>query len=286
VPRSLIASRWTRRLAASLAAGVVAAALLVVAGEQWLARRSFERAVAAAEAGDYRAAADGFKKLVERHPGHALAPEALYRLGRTTYLFLDDPGEAVHVLRTLARRADAGPWARRAQQLLGEIFEVRQGDCRQAIVEYQRMISLDPRGADNDVAQFAVARCSFALGDYDQARAEYELLLERYPESGLRAQALAGAANAWYVTGRFAQAVKLYRQALAETKDPALAAEAGFGIATSLEEAGDLAGALAQFERVRTTYPNPGLVEQRIARARDRIAQQGGRAGATRNERE
>jgi len=80
--------------------------------------------------------------------------------------------------------------------------------------------------------------------------------------------------------------VKLYREALAATKDPALAAEAGFGVATSLEEAGDLAGALEQFERVRSTYPNPGLVEQRIARARDRIAQQGGRGGATRNERE
>ena len=63
---------------------------------------------------------------------------------------------------------------------------MRQGDCRQAIVEYQRMISLDPRGEGNDEAQFAVARCSFALGDYDQARAEYELLLERYPESALR----------------------------------------------------------------------------------------------------
>jgi TolA-binding protein len=264
----------------------VAAALLVVAGEHWRARRSFQRAVAAAEAGDYRAAAEGYQRLAERHPGSALAPEALYRLGRTTYLFLDDPGEAVHVLRTLARRPDAGPWARRAQQLLGEIFEVRQGDCRQAIVEYQRMISLDPRGADNDAAQFAVARCSFALGDYDQARAEYELLLERYPESALRAQALAGAANAWYVTGRFGQAVKLYREALAATRDPALAAEAGFGVATSLEEAGDLAGALEQFERVRASYPNPGLVEQRIARARDRIAQQGGRSGATRNERE
>ena len=284
--RDLLTSRWARRLAGSLACGV-AVALLVAAGrDHWGAQRAFSRAETAWEQGDYRRSATLFREVAERHPGHRLAPEALFRLGRVTYLFLNDPREAVRVLRLLSRREGAGPWARRAQQLLGEIFEVRQGDCRQAIVEYQRMISLDPRGEGNDEAQFAVARCSFALGDYDQARSEYELLLERYPESALRPKALAGIANTWYVTGRFGQAVKLYRQVAEEARDPALAAEAGFGVATALEEAGDLAGALVQFERVRSTYPNPGVVEQRIARARERISQQGGRGAPPGNERE
>lgn len=274
--RSLVTSRWARWLAASLAVGVIVAVAFTAARDHWGARRTFGNAEAAWDRGDYRSAAALFREVAERYPDHRLAPEALFRLGRATYLFLDDPREAVVVLRALARREGSGAWARRAQQLLGEIFEVRQGDCRQAIVEYQRMIGLDPRGEGNDAAQFAVARCSFALGQYDQARAEYELLLERYPESALRPRALAGIANAWYVTGRFAQAVKLYQQAQRESRDPALAAEAGFGIATSLEEAGDLPGALSQFERVRATYPNPGLVDRRIARARERIAQQGG----------
>jgi TolA-binding protein len=257
----------------------LATALVVAAGrEHWGAQRTFGRAEAAWEGKQYRESAVLFREVAERYPAHRLAPEALFRLGRVNYLFLNDPREAVRVLRALSRSEVAGPWARQAQRLLGEIFEVRQGDCRQAIVEYQRMISLDPRGEGNDEAQFAVARCSFALGDFDQARSEYELLLERYPESALRAKALAGIANSWYVTGRFSQAVRLYREALEAAEDPALAAEAGFGIASSLEEAGDLAGALEQFERVRATYPNPRLVEQRILRARERIAQQGGRS--------
>ena len=286
MPRTLISSRWARRLAVSLVCGVIVAAGVATARYHWGARRAFKEAEAAWDGGEYRRAATLFREVAERYPDHRLAPEALFRLGSGTYLFLNDPREAVLVLRALARGENSGVWARRAQRLLGEIFEVRQGDCRQAIVEYQRLISLDPRGEGNDEAQFAVARCSFALGDYDQARAEYELLLERYPESILKPRALAGIANSWYVTGRFGLAVKLYRQAQQESRDPVLAAEAGFGIATSLEEAGDLAGALTQFERVRSTYPNPGLVEQRIARARERIAQQAGRAAASRNERE
>jgi TolA-binding protein len=286
VPLRLISSRWARRLAASLIGGVAVAVLAAVAHDHWGARRAFGNAEAAWDRGEYRQAVTLFRDMAERYPEHRLAPEALFKCGRGLYLFLNDPREAVLVLRALARRENPGVWARRAQQLLGEIFEVRQGDCRQAIVEYQRMISLDPRGPGNDEAQFAVARCSFALGDYDQARAEYELLLERYPESGLKPRALAGIANAWYVTGHFGQAVKLYRQAQQESRDPALAAEAGFGVATSLEEAGDIDGALAQFESVRATYPNPGLVGQRIARARERIAQRAGRAPGSSNERE
>jgi TolA-binding protein len=257
---------------------VLVALLAAAARDHWGAQRTFRSAEAAWEQGDYRRSAALFREVAERHPEHRLAPEALFRLGRVTYLSLNDPREAIRVLRPLARGGADGPWARRAQQQLGEIFEVRLGDCRQAIVEYQRMISLDPRGEGSDGAQFAVARCSFSLGDYDQARSEYELLLERYPDSGLRPRALAGIANTWYVAGHFAQAVKLYGQAEREARDPALAAEAGFGVATSLEEAGDLAGALAQFERVRSTYPNPGLVEQRIVRAKERIARQPGRS--------
>jgi TolA-binding protein len=286
VPHRLISSRWARRLAASLVVGVAVAVLVAVARDHWGARRAFDNAEAAWDRGEYRQAVALFRDMAERYPNHRLAPEALYKGGRGTDLFLNDPREAVLVLRALARRENAGAWARRAQQLLGEIFEVRQGDCRQAIVEYQRMISLDPRGPGNDEAQFAVARCSFALGDYDQARAEYELLLERYPESDLKARALAGVANAWYVTGHFDRAVKLYRQAQQESREPELAAEAGFGVATSLEEAGDIDGALAQFESVRATYPNPGLVVQRIARARERIAQHAGRAAGSSNEKE
>ncbi|HWR97606.1 MAG TPA: tetratricopeptide repeat protein [Candidatus Methanoperedens sp.] len=273
--RWLISSRWTRRLAGSLAAGVAAAFLLVLAGERWGAHRLFQRAAAAAERGEHRLAATLYAEIRERYPDHPLAFEALFQLGRTASLFLDDQAEAIRALRLLTRGAADGPSALRAQRLLGEIFETRQGDCRQAIVEYQRLISLDPDGEGSDEARFAVARCSFTLGDFEQARADFEQLLERGPAGPLRARALLGVANAWYVTGRYPQALQRYREALAAAPDPALAAEAGFGAASALEESGDLAGALAEFERVGPTYPNPGLVSQRSARIRERIVRRG-----------
>ena len=278
--RWLITSRWTRRLAASLAAGVAAALLVVVAAEHLGARRLFSRAAAAADRGDHRLAAALYADFAERHPAHELAPEALLRLGRTASLYLDDQDAAIRALRRLTASAGAGPRAAEAQRLLGEIFETRQGDCRQAIVEYQRLIGLDPDGAGTDEARLAVARCSFALGEYAQARTDFEQVLERHPASPLRARALLGAADCWYVTGRYPLALQRYREARAAAADPALAAEAGFGAAAALEESGELGAALEEFERVRPTHPNPGLVAARIARIEDRIARRGDRPAA------
>ncbi|HEY5999324.1 MAG TPA: tetratricopeptide repeat protein [bacterium] len=273
--RSLLSSRWTRRLLASLAGGVVAAFLLVLVCDRLGENKLFSQAEAAAERGDHRRAAALFAEFAEHHARDPRVPEALYRQARTASLFLNDQEGAIRVLRQLARREGAGSWALKAQQLLGEVFEERKGDCRQAIVEYQRLITLTPDGEGSDAARFAVARCSFSLGDYDQSRAEFEQLLERHPANPLRAQALLGVASTWYVTGRYPQALQRYREALAAAPDQALAAEARFGAASALEEAGDLTGALAEFERVRPVYPNPALVGQRIARIRDRIARRG-----------
>ncbi len=272
-------SRWARRLAAGMACGMAAAALFAFADRRFGPGRAFHRAEAAWEDGDYRRAAALFQRTADRYPDHPLAPEALYRVGRVTYLFLRDVPEAVHVLRAVARRRDAGAWGREAQRLLGEIFEQRQGDCRQAIVEYQRYIQMDPGGEGNDTAQLAVARCSFLLGEFDQARAEYETLLERYPESALRAEAHAGVGAAAAVTGRTGLALEAYRRARAEAADAALAAEAAFGIAAALEASGDLAGALAAYEEALGGHPNPAIVERRAAQVRDRMRRQGPRTG-------
>lgn len=275
--RSLLGSRWVRRLTASLAIGVALALLAAAFGLRWGAWRTWARAEEAWERGEYRRAAELFQKMADAYPDEERAAEALFRVGRINYLFLGEVPEAVHVLRSLARREDGGTWALRSQLLLGEIFEVRQGDCRQAIVEYQRFIGMNRGGEGNDEAQLAVARCSFAIGEYEQARAEYENLLERYPDSPLRQRALAGAAGAHSVTGRPGLAIRAYREVLAAGPDPVLAAEARFGIASALEESGDLAGALAELEAARDGYPNPGLVEERIERVRQRIAKQGPR---------
>lgn len=256
------------------------AVLSMFAAGEWSARRGFRRAEAFWEQGDYRRAGEQFQQMAQDHPRHSLAPEALFRVGRINYIFLRNASEAVHVLRIVAKDPMAGPWAARAQRLLGEIFELRQEDYRQAIVDYQRFISVNSGGEGNDEAQFAVARCYFKLEDFEQARGEYEVLLERYPDSALRVRALEGIANAYYVTGRYELAAKTYRQIMVEAEDGNVEAEACFGVASSLEMSGDLTGALLEFEKIRESYPNAGLVSERITRVRSRLELQGHRSAA------
>ena len=288
MPRALITSRWARWLAGSLLCGVVAAILAAAARDHWGARKVFGNAEAAWDRGELPESRPLlFREVAERHPDHRLAPEALFRLGRGTYLFLDDPREAVVVLRALARREECrGLGAAGAEAARGNLRGAPGGlpPGNRGVPADDRPRRARPRATTRRSSPSRVARSR--SGITTRRAPSTSCSLERYPESDLKPRALAGIANAWYVTGRFGQAVELYHQAQREARDPALAAEAGFGVATSLEEAGDL-GRRARAVRTRAV----GLPEPRPGRAADRPRPRahrpaGGHAVPSRNERE
>lgn len=264
-------SRWPRLLGLSLVVAVTAAIFIFTAGHRYRVRKTFTRAEKSWEDGSYREAVDAYLALVEEYPDDPLADRAQFQVGNTYYLFLQKDRQAIRTFRDLIRRDPASPWSLIAQGLLGEIYEKRLEDYHQAIIEYQRRIHLSPEDEGSDVAQLGVARCYFSLGDFERAREEYELHLERYPDSPRRDRVLAGVADSYYVTRAYQSAIRYYREAAAASGDARLQSEAGFGIASCLEESGDLDEALREFERVAGEHPNPGLVEQRIQRIRERL---------------
>jgi tetratricopeptide (TPR) repeat protein len=264
-------SRWPRLLGLSLAVAAIAAIFIFTAGHRYRVGKTFTRAEKSWEDGRYQEAIDAYLALVEEYPDDPLADQAQFQVGNTYYLFLQKDRQAIRTFRDLIRRDPASPWSLVAQGLLGEIYEKRLEDYHQAVIEYRRRIHLSPGDEGSDEAQLGVARCYFSLGDFERAREEYGLHLERYPDSPRRDRALAGVANSYYVTRAYQSAIRYYREAAAASDDRRLQSEAGFGIASCLEEGGDLGGALKEFERVVGEHPNPGLVEQRIERIRERL---------------
>ena len=255
----------------SLLLAVTGAVLLFTFGHSYRTRKTFAAAESSWEEGDYLRAIELYQSIVDEAPENPLAAEAQFRIGSTYYLFLQRERDAVQTFRDLIKADAASTWSIRAQGLLGEIYERKLGDCRQAIVEYQRLINLTSGSEEGDRAQLAMARCYFKLGDFDQAREEYEIHLERYPDSPRQDRALAGVANAHYVVRSFPAAIRYYRRVIDVSADPLLRAEAGFRIASCLEESGDLRGAVKEFETILETYPNPELVEQRLSRLEGRL---------------
>jgi tetratricopeptide (TPR) repeat protein len=270
----LTTSRWPRLLGLSLAVAVTLAVIFFTAGHRYRVRKTFTRAEESWEKGNYQEAIDDYLEIAEEYSDDPLADQAQFQVGNTYYLFLQKDREAIRTFRDLIRRHPASSWSLTAQGLLGEIYEKRLEDYRQAVVEYQRLINLSPSGEASDRAQLAVARCYFSLGDFEQAREEYEIHLERYPDSPDRNKALMGVANSYYVMRACQPAIRYYRTVVEANADSQLRAEAGFGIASCLEESGDLPEALEEFERILKEHPNPGLVRQRMERIGERMEKQ------------
>lgn len=72
-------------------------------------------------------------------------------------------------------------------------------------------------------------------------------------------------ADQYLARGRWNEAADLARQLVDDEPEGALRALAGFVLADALEQLGRTSEALAQFEAIRDRYPNPGVIDNRIA---------------------
>ena len=71
--------------------------------------------------------------------------------------------------------------------------------------------------------------------------------------------------------GSWNEAADLARQIVDDEPQGELRALAGFVLADALEQLGRNGEALAQFEAIRDSYPNPGVIDNRIAYLKKRV---------------
>lgn len=132
-------------------------------------------------AGAYRSAAEEMARVVDRARSDGIRREAALR--EAVAVRLDgDIESAVRLLRGVASTHAGTPAAARAQFLLGEtLFEA--GSYREAIVEFNRVLS---DYFEHDLAaraQYRVGRCLDALGRGAEATSAYQAVVSGYPLS-------------------------------------------------------------------------------------------------------
>lgn len=72
-------------------------------------------------------------------------------------------------------------------------------------------------------------------------------------------------ADQYLARGRWNEAADMARQIVDDEPEEALRSLAGFVLADALEQLGRTGEALTQFEAIRGSYPNPGVIDNRIA---------------------
>jgi TolA-binding protein len=267
-----------RKTALYTAIVIILAAILATAGYYIFRPRDrvmMNQATAAIDDGYPGAAVEYLTRVVVEHPDSPLVPEALFMRGSVYQLYQSQHVEAVTDFRELLERYPEHGHAREARQALATIFEKKVGNCRQAIVEYQRLIDDFERDEEDDLYQFRIARCFFELFNFEQAKLEFATLIKLYPDSDYVDDAYFNIANILQTQGALEEAKKSWALFLSRYPDSELSIDARFNLAATLEENEELEEALKLFQALFDDYPNEEAITWRIEKVRDRLKVRG-----------
>ena len=122
--------------------------------------------------------------------------------------------------------------------------------------EYERYLSLYPRGADRQAAVFRLAESYRQIGNINAARQNYETLIFNYPDGEFVGAGAYRLADLCFQEKDYSAAVTFFRKASVRVKDPAIALSAKFYAARSLEAMKSASEAIAAYEDILTTKEN------------------------------
>lgn len=234
------------------------------------AREEYEEATKHWDGREYQTAVTLYIKLVKEHPFSPLADNALYWVGVTQFLYLNETDKAVETLRLLLKKYPRRDMAAAAQLQIAEICELGYNDYPRAIEEYRRAAAY----ADKDVRErslYSLADNLFRVGRTDEARDTWITQVKEFPHGSRADIALYRLGTTAFSAGRIDEAEAYYRRSLEVSKDPEIAVKAKFALAQCLEAKESLREALALYKELEPSYANKEALQIKIRALETRI---------------
>lgn len=234
------------------------------------ARVEYEAATKRWDAGDYQTAVAMYVSLVKEHPFSPHADNALYWVGVTQFLYLNETERALETLRLLLKKYPRRDMAPAAQLQIAEIYELGYNDYVRAIEEYRRAAAY----ADKEVRErslYSLAENLFRVGKINEARDTWLLQVKEFPHGSRTDVAFYRLGTTAFSRGQIEEAESFYRRALEVSRDPEIAVKAKFALAQCLEAKDRLSDALAIYKELEPTYVNKSAIQIKIKALETRI---------------
>lgn len=235
----------------------------------------YEQAMVALDEHLSGAAVEYLTTFLVKYPENELYPDALRQRATIFYLYQSRYLEAISDMRELLNKYPTSRHAFEARRTIAEIMEMKIRDRRRAIVEYQRLIDDYETVVDDDLYQYRIASCSYALLNFEQAKLEFYKLINNYPASEHVDDSYYQIANILQTQGALEDARKAYQLYLARYPKGDFSIDAKFNLAATLEEMEELKEALRMYQEVFEEYPNKEAVTWRIEKVAERIQKRG-----------
>ena len=234
------------------------------------ARLEYEAATKRWDAGEYQAAVTMYVNLVKEHPFSPHADNALYWIGVTQFLYLNETDRALETLRLLLKKYPRRDMAPAAQLQIAEIYELGYNDYERAIEEYRKAAAY----TDRDVRErslYSLAENLFRTGKSSEARETWLLQVKEFPHGSRTDTAYYRLGTTAFSRGQIEEAESFYRRSLEVSKDPEIAVKAKFALAQCLEAKDRLSDALTIYKELEPTYANKSAIQIKIKALEARI---------------
>jgi TolA-binding protein len=234
---------------------------------------------------NYSAAVSEFEKVILKDPRGKLGLQALYRAAMTQHLFLGQYNDAIRKFQSYIQgSADLNAiWE--AQLQIGEILYSKTESYDLVIYHYRSLLKQKPNATEAPEFLFKIGKSYFYQFQFGEAVTVYQELMKAFPRSPWAEKAMYEIGATYFTRGEqgsesqssdheaYEEAIQAFRKFIQRYPQSRFLAEAKFGIASCLEELDQLEPAYHAYTELKQSYPSPNVIEIKLIRIRERIAQ-------------
>lgn len=204
-------------------------------------------------AGEFKPAAEAFRKVLSDYSNSDAAPAAKYQLALSLSK-LDQPQEAAKLLEELVK---AFPQSAAADGYMVELGTAYQDlkQPQQALATFQKLLTDFPQSAHAPEAAFRSGEIHYESDAFAAAQAAYQQVLTQYPKSDLADEAAYKLGWSLLKQDKPQEALSPFKTAAETASDAGIAADARYQAAALLMKQGTMDEAVELLEPIRTTAP-------------------------------
>lgn len=237
------------------------------------------RAKRAASGGDYASAVGLLETVRSRNPDGSKSVEAARIGARIAQMNAKDYVAAVQFYKHLVMRSEDVEERRKAQENVAQIYFEQIHDYNQAVYEIEKLLKQELPPNDAFRFRLNLAKSHFELNNLEQAGNELDLLLARKLEPDQIFDTRLLKANIQVAGKNLAAAAGTWEEILKEFPERAKREKVALNLVVVYEELKDFNKAIETLEKMKDDDPNPGFVDLRIERLKERKINQPGAQG-------
>jgi len=228
----------------------------------------------------YDLAEEHYFRVISRDPGSLIAVQAIREVIQIEQFQKKNYLKAIEFYKLLILSSDDVEERVQAQKSIASIYFSNIQDYKNAIIEYNKLLSFETIDYDKSQVYLSLARANFYLNNFFQADSEVNEVLNIKSTEEQKFEAILIKSNIALSQKAYKEAIDFLKLLLLDYNQRAIDANVPINLAVCFEELGDYSAAIGTLNKFIKNYQNKrDFFELRIKKLKERQKNQPGAHG-------